>query len=55
MEIYDVCVIGSGPAGGVLSLQLAEAGAKVALVEAGSRYGRLIFTSMLGRMSSRTA
>jgi choline dehydrogenase-like flavoprotein len=32
---YDVCVIGSGPAGGVLSKQLAEAGAKVALVEAG--------------------
>src|SRR5256712_4291765 len=33
--IYDVCVIGSGPAGGVLSKELAEAGAKVALVEAG--------------------
>jgi choline dehydrogenase-like flavoprotein len=35
MEIYDVCVIGSGPAGGVLAKELAEAGAKIALVEAG--------------------
>lgn len=34
-SIFDVCVIGSGPAGGVLSKELAEAGAKVALVEAG--------------------
>jgi choline dehydrogenase-like flavoprotein len=32
---YDVCVIGSGAAGGVLSKELAEGGAKVALVEAG--------------------
>src|SRR5215472_11207896 len=30
MEIYDVRVIGSGPAGGVLSKELAEAGAKKA-------------------------
>lgn len=34
-EVYDVCVIGSGPAGGVLSKELAESGAKVVLVEAG--------------------
>ena len=34
-ESYDVCVIGSGPAGGVLSKELAESGAKVVLVEAG--------------------
>ena len=34
-QIYDVCVIGSGPAGGVLSKELAEAGAKVILIEAG--------------------
>jgi choline dehydrogenase-like flavoprotein len=34
-QMFDVCVIGSGPAGGVLSKELAEAGAKVALVEAG--------------------
>jgi choline dehydrogenase-like flavoprotein len=33
--MFDVCVVGSGPAGGVLSKELAEAGAKVALVEAG--------------------
>jgi len=33
--MYDVCVIGSGPAGGVLAKELAEAGAKVALIEAG--------------------
>jgi choline dehydrogenase-like flavoprotein len=35
MEIFDVCVIGSGAAGGVLAKELAESGAKVALVEAG--------------------
>lgn len=33
--VYDVCVIGSGPAGGVLSKELAEAGVSVAVVEAG--------------------
>lgn len=33
--MYDVCVIGSGAAGGVLAKELAEGGAKVALVEAG--------------------
>jgi choline dehydrogenase-like flavoprotein len=36
---FDVCVIGSGPAGGVLAKELAEAGAKVALVEAGRLMG----------------
>ncbi len=36
-QIYDVCVIGSGPAGGVLSKELAESGAKVVLVEAGKQ------------------
>lgn len=35
VSVFDVCVIGSGPAGGVLSKELAEAGAKVVLVEAG--------------------
>lgn len=33
--VYDVCVIGSGAAGGILSKELAESGAKVVLVEAG--------------------
>lgn len=44
---YDVCVIGSGPAGGVLSKELAEAGAKVILVEAGrlARYKDFHFHS----------
>ena len=32
---YDICVIGSGPAGGVLAKELAESGANVVLVEAG--------------------
>jgi choline dehydrogenase-like flavoprotein len=36
-EQFDVCVIGSGPAGGVLAKELAESGAKVALIEAGRR------------------
>lgn len=36
-EMYDVCVIGSGAAGGVLAKELAESGAKVALVEAGRK------------------
>lgn len=33
--IYDVCVIGSGAAGGVVTKQLCEAGAKTILLEAG--------------------
>ena len=36
-EMYDVCVIGSGAAGGILAKELAEGGAKVALVEAGRK------------------
>src|SRR3954451_16560762 len=35
--VFDVCVIGSGPAGGVLSKELAEGGAKAVLVEAGRK------------------
>ena len=34
-ETFDVCVIGSGAAGGTLAGQLAERGVRVALIEAG--------------------
>ena len=33
--LYDVCVIGSGAAGGIMAKELCEGGAKVALLEAG--------------------
>ena len=33
--IYDVCVIGSGAAGGVIAKELCEGGAKVIMLEAG--------------------
>ncbi len=35
IPIYDVCVIGSGAAGGVMAKELCESGAKVILLEAG--------------------
>jgi choline dehydrogenase-like flavoprotein len=34
--LYDVCVIGSGAAGGIVTKELCEGGAKVILLEAGS-------------------
>src|SRR2546427_5733556 len=35
--IYDVCVIGSGAAGGFVAKELSEAGAKTILLEAGRK------------------
>lgn len=35
--IYDVCIVGSGPGGGIATYVLAKAGLKIALVEAGPR------------------
>jgi choline dehydrogenase-like flavoprotein len=37
MSAFDVCVIGSGAAGGIVTKTLCEAGAKVCLIEAGQR------------------
>jgi choline dehydrogenase-like flavoprotein len=34
-ETFDVCVIGSGAAGGVMAKELCEGGAKVVMLEAG--------------------
>src|ERR1700721_4520637 len=35
LEAFDVCVIGSGAAGGVMAKELCEGGAKVVMLEAG--------------------
>src|ERR1035438_10114605 len=34
-EVFDVCIIGSGAAGGVMAKELCEGGAKVVMLEAG--------------------
>jgi choline dehydrogenase-like flavoprotein len=36
-EVFDVCIIGSGAAGGVMAKELCESGAKVIMLEAGRK------------------
>ncbi len=42
---YDVCIIGSGAAGGVMAKELCEGGAKVLMLEAGQRVAPAQFLS----------
>jgi len=37
-KTFDVCIVGSGPGGGIASYVLSQAGLKVALVEGGGRF-----------------
>jgi choline dehydrogenase-like flavoprotein len=45
MQNFDVCVIGSGPAGATMATELAKAGAKVIMLEAGKEVPLGQFTS----------
>src|SRR5262252_6990377 len=36
-QVFDVCIVGSGAAGGVMAKELSEGGAKVILLEGGKR------------------
>jgi choline dehydrogenase-like flavoprotein len=45
MEAFDVCVVGSGAAGGVMAKELCEGGAQVILLEGGSRVAPSQFLS----------
>jgi choline dehydrogenase-like flavoprotein len=44
-EIFDVCIIGSGAAGGVMAKELCEGGAKVVMLEAGREVPQWEFLS----------
>ena len=52
---FDVCVIGSGPAGGFAAKELTEAGATVVLLEAGDEVPPHQFAGHAGRTSFRGA
>ena len=49
---YDVCVIGSGPAGTVIASSLAENGAKTLLIESGKGLMQWIFDSRLMNLAA---
>ena len=51
MRSYDVCVIGSGAAGGVMAKELCEGGAQVMMLEAGEELPLLAFSRTAGPTS----